>query len=243
MKSARGFSLVELTVVIGIVVLPAGLTLSATTAVVRNAEQRTTETVLRQLDTAIGEWELQADRKLSWWQAYYDRPDSYAGSDVHSTTREVLIVTEILGAISHTEAVQQILSQIDPPLVYQYRDDTAPWLDGPEKYQVNNRFIGGLTVLDAWGTPIYATHPGSLWTTTPLVPFYQTERDPDGTIRTYNEEQYGIAPNRRIVFVSAGPDQRFGLPSEFSPLDMQARHDARLDNIYSIPVTFESEGN
>ncbi len=95
-----------------------------------------------------------------------------------------------------------------------------------------------MTVLDAWGTPIYATHPGSLWTTTPLVPFYQKERDPDGTIRTYNEEQYGIAPHRSIVFVSAGPDQRFGLTDEFPPQETEAILEARIDNIYSVPVSF-----
>ncbi len=241
MKPARGFSLVELTVVIGIVVLLAGLTLSAGTAVVRNAEQRSTMTALTQLDTAVREWELQADRKLRWWQQYYDDPTSSAGSDVRSLTREVLILTEILEAIRHTETVQQILAQIDPELVYQYRDDTAPWLDEPmEKFQVNNRFIGGLTVLDAWGTPIYATHPGSLWVSDPPVSFLDWERDPDGTIRTYNEEHYGIAPNRRIVFVSAGPDQRFGLLGEFPPQETEAMLEARRDNIYSVPVKFDT---
>ncbi len=244
MRPAKGFSLVELTVVTGVIVLLAGLTMSAGTAVVRHAEHRVTSTALSQLDAAVREWELQADRKLRWWQIYYDHADSYAGSDLHSDTREVLIVTEILDVIRHTEDVRQILAQIDPELVYQYRDDTAPWLDEPqEKTQVNDRFVGSLTVLDAWGTPIYATHPGSLWTPTPLEPFYQTERDPDGTIRTYNEEQYGIAPHRSIVFVSAGPDQRFGLRSEFLPQETQAMREARRDNIYSIPGTVHVDGN
>jgi len=234
---------VEVTVVIGIVVLLAGLTLSAGTAVVRNAEQRRTATALLQLDTAVREWELQADRKLRWYQYNYDNPALSAGSDVSSRTRPVLILTEILGAIRHSETVQQILAQIDPDLVYRYRDDTAPWLDEPiEKFQVNDRFIGGLTILDAWGTPIYATHPGSLWMSDPPVSFLDWERDPDGTIRTYNEEEYGIAPNRRIVFVSAGPDQRFGLLDEFPfpPQETKARLEARRDNIYSVPVRFDT---
>ena len=72
------------------------------------------------------------------------------------------------------------------------------------------------------------------------VPDDGPDRDDDGTIRTRNEKDYGISPNRRIVFVSAGPDQRFGLPAEFYPLDMQAMREARLDNIYSIPVTFHT---
>ena len=239
MRPARGFSLVEVTVVIGIVVLLAGLTLSAGTAVVRNAEQRSTATALLQLDTAVREWELQADRKLTWWQYLYDRPDEIDAIDVHSFTPPVLIITEILDAIRANDAVQRILAQIDPELVYRYRDDTAPWLDAADKIHVNDRFIGGMTVRDAWGTPIYATHPGRKWTPTSNVPGFALERDPDGTIRTYNEEHYGIAPNRRIVFVSAGPDQRFGLMDEFPPQETEARLEARRDNIYSVPVMFE----
>ncbi len=245
MRQARGFSLVEMTVVTGVIVLLAGLTMSAGTAVVRHSEQRVTATALTQLDAAVREWELQADRKLRWWQMYYDDPRSYAGSDVHSPTREVLIVTEILEAIRNTEAVGQILARIDPELVYQYQtDDNASWLDDPvEKSQVNSQFVGGLTVLDAWGTPIYATHPGSLWTSDPFMTFFEWERDADGTIRTYNEEAYGIAPNRSIVFVSAGPDQRFGLQDEFPPQETEAMQEARRDNIYSIPGTVHIDDN
>ena len=244
MRPAKGFSLVELTIVTGVIVLLAGLTMSAGTAVVRHSEHRVTTTALSQLDAAVREWELQADRKLRWWQIHYDHADAYAGSDLHSDTREVLIVTEILDVIRRTEGVRQILAQIEPELVYQYRDATASWLDQPiERSEVNSRFIGGLTVVDAWGTPIYATHPGSLWTPDSYAPFSEWERDPDGTIRTYNEEAYGVAPNRTIVFVSAGPDQRFGLRSEFLPQETQAMREARRDNIYSIPGTVHVDGN
>ncbi len=241
MRPARGFSLVELTIVIGIVVLLAGLTLSAATAVVRNAEQRTTVIVMRQLDAAVGEWQVQADRRLSWWQFPYDDPNAYAASDLHSNTPQVLIITELLDVVTRTAAGSSLIAHIDPDLVYRYEDDTAPWLGNPmEKSHVKDRFIGSITVLDAWGTPIYATHPGRPWTTADGPPGYSLPRDQDGTIRTFNEQQYGIAPNRRVVFVSAGPDQRFGLPAEFSPLETEAMLDARLDNIYSVPVRFDS---
>jgi len=242
MRSAKGFSLVELTVVIGLIVLLAGLTLSGSSAVLRHSEQRQTRTVLAQLDTAIAEWELQSDRKLSWWDID-DPPTEYDIRDVHADTPEVLILTEILDIVMRSATIRQMIAGIDPELVYHYEDDTAPWLDqNAEKTQVNDLFLGSVTILDVWGTPIYATHPGRLWTTADNPPGYSLPRDQDGTIRTLNEQQYGIAPNRRVVFVSAGPDQRFGLPMEFSPLDMQAMLEARLDNLYSIPVRFDSSG-
>ncbi|MCZ6850871.1 MAG: hypothetical protein O7F17_04445, partial [Planctomycetota bacterium] len=92
------------------------------------------------------------------------------------------------------------------------------------------RFVGSLTILDAWGTPIYATHPGR--------PFNAGsdpgDPEPDGTIRTYNEDKYGGARNRQICFVSAGPDGNFGNLDPSIPL----YHDPEgaKDNIYSYPI-------
>ena len=219
MRPAKGFSLVELTVVIGLIVLLAGLTLSGSAAVLRHSERRQSRTVLAQLDAAITEWELQADRKLTWLQLPPDSFADYDARDLHSTTPEVLIITEIFDVVMRSATVREMIAGIDPEFVYHYNDDSAPWLDEPlEKGHVNDRFLGSVTVLDAWGTPIYATHPGRLWIDGDAVGPYSLERDQDGTIQTYNEENYGIAPNRRIVFVSAGPDGLFGLPEEFPDL-------------------------
>ena len=83
-------------------------------------------------------------------------------------------------------------------------------------------------------------HQGRPWT--PADEENNVPRDSDGTIRTRNEGRYGIAPNRRVVFVSAGPDQRFGLSEEFNSLDADdsdaAIAKARADNIYSVDVDF-----
>ncbi len=58
--------------------------------------------------------------------------------------------------------------------------------------------------------------------------------DPDGTIRTPNEQRYGVARNRRICFVSAGPDQGFGNLTAMPPYP--ADPDPVRDNIYSYPI-------
>lgn len=69
---------------------------------------------------------------------------------------------------------------------------------------------------DAWGSPIliifpgrdvYADRDGS---GLPGDPGQQTLRDEDGTIRTRAEIILGPARNKRVYFVSAGPDRRFG---------------------------------
>ena len=85
MRPARGCSFVELTVVIGIVVFLTGLTLSAGTVVVRHGEQSETKIVLRLLDAAVGEWELQADRRLTWSEASA-HPQPAPGAGAAATT-------------------------------------------------------------------------------------------------------------------------------------------------------------
>ena len=229
----RSFSLIELVVVIAVVLLLAGITLSVSVAVVEHAELRRTEMTMRLLETAVREWELAADRKLSWWN-YDDDPTLRDLADVHGTTLEVLIITEILGVITRSEGTRAIVAQIAPDLLFTYRSgDSPPWIYG----EIPPKFDGTLTVLDAWGKPIYATHPGRPWQQEDEL----DDRDPDGTLRTFNETRYGVAPNRQVVFVSAGPDGLFGLPEEFPGFgvqNMEARSNARLDNLYSTPVTF-----
>ena len=65
-RHARGFTLVEMTIVIGIVILLAGLTLAVTVSVVQGSEVRQTELTIRLLDSAIQEWEAQADRQVTY---------------------------------------------------------------------------------------------------------------------------------------------------------------------------------
>ncbi len=233
-RSPMGFTLIELVISIGLILLLAGLALSVSVAVIEQSERRQTQTVLALLDTAVKEWELTADRTLSWY-GERDETDPEA-ADIHFDTDDVLIITEVLNVISRSDRVKQIIAGIDPDLVYVYRRYVyPPWIHSAQQYGEID-VDGAMTVLDAWGTPIYATHPGRIWTSGDRGP------DPDGTIQTENERRYGVAPNRRVVFVSAGPDQRFGLSEEFNLLNADDREvaiaKARADNIYSVDVDF-----
>ncbi|MCH8212040.1 MAG: prepilin-type N-terminal cleavage/methylation domain-containing protein, partial [Planctomycetes bacterium] len=209
-SSRGGFTLIELVVVIGIILLLLGLTLSVGVAVRTQSETRETENILRLLDTAMQEWERSADRQLSWWQALADDPLIRDRSDIHSDTTEELIITEMLDVITRPSQIKQIIAQIAPDFVYTYQDGVVPpWIEGPDVPQLQN-FLGSVTVLDAWGWPIYATHPGRLWKETDALPPYPFPQNEDGTIQTYNEDLYGVASNRQVRFVSAGPDGEFG---------------------------------
>jgi type II secretory pathway pseudopilin PulG len=223
----RAFTLVEVMVTIGIIVFLVGMTMSAATALARGAEVRRTEDAMRLLDLAMEEWEIQAGRSLTWG-APAER------HDVWSERAHVLILTEMLQQVQRNKSSAAILARIDPDLVHVYEASHRPsWLRRQEEVDQAAEFTGGFTVLDAWGTPIYATHPGGLFdpSVDAGVP------DPDGTERTSNEIAYGIAKNRRVCFVSAGPDGVFGLRPEFpslgGPALFEAMREAKVDNLYS----------
>ena len=132
-------------------------------------------------------------------------------------------------------------------------DDPDPFVQGgnnPRNIYTNtntdDNADGSLVVLDAWGVPIRAIHPGRVadWNV-----FGDSvaigDIDLDGTVilnssftdssgQVINtEEIYGTCLNRRVLFVSAGPDRKFG---DRSADEESALFQQTLDNIYSYPL-------
>jgi type II secretory pathway pseudopilin PulG len=221
-------TLVEMVVAIGIITFLVGISVTALSALSARSERQRTENVIALLDVAFDEWERQADRKLTWG------PDE-GRYDVWSDRAPVLIISEMLDVVRRTPTGKETLAAIDADHLVVYDGATTPpWIEiDPDADAQFASFVEreSLTVLDAWGTPIYATHPGAPAGPTTYVV------DDDGTERTINENQYGITRSRRICFVSAGPDGRFGLIEEvygLPPADRaEAMKDARSDNVYS----------
>lgn len=212
----RAFTLVEMTIVIGIIVLLAALTLAVSVAVVEGAEVRQTKSTIRLLDEAIHEWEAMADRQVT-----YGIPNQPPGSsyeiqmpDPHDHDLALLRTSELLTIISRSAPIKQILSNINADFVEQYQDPYDPT-------------ITRMRLRDAWGEPIVAVFPGRKW-----VPGDTYFKDADGTIRTPLEEICGGAANRQICFVSAGPDGRFGnLSMDVDDPDFELAQ----DNVSSYP--------
>lgn len=233
----RGFTLIELVVVIAIILLLLGLTLSAGLAIRKQSEVRETENILRLLDTAMQEWQRIAESPLSWGKdnlppgTTYDLQGKVAALPL---TPEILVITELLNVINRPDPVKNIIAQIDSDFIHRYVARQYPsWIPSPDETAMNE-FDRGIVVLDAWGWPIYATHPGRVANPAAFqddvdYPFV----DKDGTVRTYNEGKYGTAINRTVVFVSAGPDGDFG---DFSNPNNVDAIDKTKDNIYSTAI-------
>ncbi|MHC5025989.1 MAG: type II secretion system protein [Planctomycetota bacterium] len=229
----RGFTLVEMMVTIGVIVFLAGMTVAAARAALTASERRNTQVLLDLLERASTEWENTAERQLTWWDATGPDPeDAYDLRDVHGDLDDMLILTEVLQTYRRVPTVRAILTQIEPRLVYEYEQGVYPtWIQSDAaKAQMDDRFAGGITILDSWGTPIYATHPGR-----PHGPGDAGLADDDGTIRTYNELAYGVASDGRMRFVSAGPDRTFGTMMPWAD-----DAEAAADNVFSYPVPPEA---
>lgn len=228
------FTLIEMVIVIGIIVLLAALTFAVGVAVHQNSEARQTQATISLLDAAMKEWEAQSDRKLMWTDTTNPGdPGDFA--DIHASTQGILSVTEVLGVITKVSQVRELIARIDPQFIYTYKPPAyPPWIRTPaEQSQVDALPANSITVLDAWGTPIYSTHPGRLWGAGPS-PDPPADRDADGTLRTDAEKVCGVTANRQMCFVSPGPDGQVGnlnLPHD-SPEWSQAQ-----DNLYSYTPT------
>jgi prepilin-type N-terminal cleavage/methylation domain-containing protein len=200
-EATKGFTLVEMVIVIGVIVVLAALTLSVSVAVVEGSEIRQTENTIRLLTTAIQEWEAVADRRIS-----YGQDDQPYGGEVYEIKANMVDEQEatdwLMTIITKPESVRKILAQINPDAVEDHVEFVNP---------DTNEQVYTMRVKDAWDHQIIAVFPGRTWMNdADDGNLYTYQRDADGTIRTEQEEHRAIAVNRQICFVSPGPDGEFG---------------------------------
>jgi len=214
----RAFTLLELLVVIGIIALLAALVLGVSTAVIRNSERRQVETMFQALDQAVNEFENARNQKITFKRL--NDPDGIYDVVELDVQGPYLMVCLLNGMdvdgggsqpfrpllLSH-EPSHQILKRIDPDFL---RRDAAATLPSTA-YVTNPTGINRSELVDPWGNRVGVSFPGR--------PKRAGETgDADGTVRTSDENFFGPCRDRRILYVSAGPDGDF---------------ETREDNIYS----------
>ncbi len=210
--NTRAFTLVEMTIVIGIIILLAGLTLAVSVSVIQGSEVRQTKLTIQLLDSAVREWELQSDRKVTYGAD--DTPTGMFYEIQEDDVNTAQVTGELLTILSRSASIERILANVDPEYLVQIDD-------------IYDSNIKRLQVRDAWGQPIIAIFPGRHWV---VSEDDGKPRDMDGTIRTDTELPCGIASNRRICFLSVGPD---GEPGDLGSDPESPEYNWTRDNLYS----------
>lgn len=247
----RGFSLVEIVVVVGIILVLLSLVLAVSTLVIQQAETRQVKTVFTNLDSAVLEYETTIGRKLTcqprgesndgaWDFRYY----SVLGDDVPTlqSPYNYSFPGNICSCNADTEPsnargwerrivrLMEILKRTEAAEEIVSRIDSnllVPVLGpgNPPQALPGGRSL--TSVIDPWGTPIVFVCPGRMWKNG------DTEiKDSDGTVRTDFEKKFGVCRNRTPMFVSCGPDGDPGCLSCVNEQD-SPRYQASIDNIYS----------
>jgi len=238
-----GFTLIELLVVIGLIVLLVALTVSVSTAVAEKSEVRQIETAMQNLNSAVQEYELAADRRITFLGAsdpngnaslYYDIEEAEleefasAGPDDPPGSEDDFEIThELLELLDRKQSSRNILRSIPGELLYTESED--------EKHS-------HLQTRDPWGIELITVFPGREWDSNLGDMAGNPIRDEDGTIRTEFEEVFGVARNKKLFFVSAGPDGQFGnlhLDTPEASLSAAQRDDIQraADNVYSSDIS------
>jgi prepilin-type N-terminal cleavage/methylation domain-containing protein len=259
-----GFTLVELIIVIGLILLLVAITVSVSVGMLRQSEARETQNVLMILDNALEEWLMHGRDSVSYGingepcpnvDEVYQLPQLGApNAHQNLTDRDAARMAQretdfLIAALLRRAEFEQMITSIDSKFIRRIDINDPPdnldtdlshFTDGSSPYFNQDTVEYIYRFVDAWDRPILAIMPGRVYSNrcSENASYF---RDADGTIRTPLENIFGVADNRRIYFVSAGQSERFGhlhLHVTYDDLTdaQQARVQFALDNIYSYPV-------
>ena len=226
-RHPRGFTLLELLIVIGIIVIVASLVLAVSASVVRASEERSTRNTLEVLNMAAEEYERTIDRRITYRTAAvtggvgadaapnatnglkYDIDTNPAappsGTGVTAWTGlapPYASVANGLPAYSNLpfrRTAMLIQAMTDSPSVGAIMQKLPEAIFRGIKVNANsNSFSTVRHCLDAWDTPIVAVFPGREASATELQANNPSIVDKDGTIKSDSEWAQAVAGGLQV---------------------------------------------
>lgn len=258
----KGFTLLELLIVIGIIAIIASLVLAVSASVVRASEERSTRNTLEVLNMAAEEYERTVDRRITYRTAAvtggviadvaptttnglkYDidtnptAPPSGTGVTAWTgLSNPYAAVANGLPAYSNLpfrRTAMLIQAMTDSPTVGAIMQKLPEAIFRGIKVNANtNSFSAVRHCLDAWDTPIIAVFPGREATAAELQANNPSIVDKDGTIKCDSEWAAPVAGGMQV----SCKDRRIlfvsgGNDSRFT-VQTGANYQLSNDNLYS----------
>ncbi|MSR28132.1 MAG: type II secretion system protein [Phycisphaerales bacterium] len=226
MSARRAFTVLELVVVIGVILILMALALSVTSAVLAANDRRSMETTFKLLEQAMDSWQSQMGRSMTFGRRAVPgvpaaTPD-YTGTtptvaydiyEINATSAYIICVMVEQLAVAGSES-SEILAKV-PASALRFVPVNGGTVIGdplPANWLPNRMPTTAAQVreiIDPWGRRISSVFPGRPATKAELAnPAIPTDAN-DGTVRTQDETSLGICRNRRPYFISCGPDGDF----------------------------------
>lgn len=234
----RGFSLLELVVVLGIILVLVGLVMAVSGSLTANAERRAVEQSFKILDSAVQAWQHEMGREMTFRRTVavtgFTTDPTALDHDGNTNTPQITLAYDVV-EVAAAQADTQSRTFLDALMLSEEARNVLAAL--PEKTLRNAGFNATTQqpiqeLVDPWGKPIRVVFPGRKWgegTGPDTAP--ASARDADGTVSSSQEILLGPCLDRRIRFVSAGPDGAWG---DVSTADHQATmYKISEDNIES----------
>lgn len=262
MKNRRAFTVLELVVVIGIILILMSLALTVTSVVLAANDRRSMQSTFLLLDQAIDSWQSQSGREMTAGRRVNptgtpgNPPTSLepldftlsaagpsAGFSIYEenfpTTYAICVVLERLTASPDSA---EIISRMPSSAIRFVPLNGANAVEPlPVAWPLSNPqtdpnqmppYASVREIFDPWNRRIGVIFPGRAATKAEVAaaianPATKGIDSEDGSVRTLDEQSLGVCRNRKMCFVSAGPDGDMGTTADniysYEPLPRPAQ--------------------
>jgi type II secretory pathway pseudopilin PulG len=249
----RAFTVLELVVVIGVILILMALALTITSTVLSGNDRRSMQGTFLLLDQAIASWQAQTGRELTFGRIAVPAgtngpPDFALGEAGPSAAFDIyeenfdgtyaicVVVDRLASNPDAAEILSKIPSSMFRSVPVRNQLPVAPsealptnWLNAAANIDPNQMPPAGTDwtlvreICDPWDKRIAVVFPGRAARPSELSATGTSVDREDGSVRTRDEVQFGICRGRKICFVSAGPDGEFRTDDDITSYELLPR--------------------
>jgi len=245
----RAFTVLELVVVIGVILILMALALTITSTVLSGNDRRSMQGTFLLLDQAIASWQAQTGRELTFGRIAIPTgttgsPDFTLGTTGPSAAFDIYeenftgtyAICVLVERLASNPDSAEILSKIPSSMFRSVPRGTKGtpvellppgWPSAAPNTDPNQMPSSDWTLVreicDPWGKRIGVVFPGRAARPSELSATGTSVDREDGSVRTQDEFIFGVCRGRKICFVSAGPDGEFRTDDDITSYELLPR--------------------